>query len=319
MSARNVAAALDRQQYDVVLVYINRTGSWWLVDDVDVHENPTQELMPLLGQSSFRVLPSQDVLQIDVLLPILHGENGEDGSIQALAQLMHVPVVGCDMPGSVVCIQKHLTKKQLQQAGLPVTPYRVLYREQSRPYYTDIAQELGDTLFVKPSSLGSSIGISKVADAAQFDVALDLAFGYDRVVVVEAAVQARELEVALLERDDKVMASCVGEVIPDRAFYDYDSKYDDDSKTQAVIPAKIDGTVTSQIQDFARQAFRDLGCRGMARFDFFLDPEGKLYINEVNTIPGFTNISMYPKLWEASGIPNTMLLSTLIQQAIARD
>jgi len=314
-SSKNVDAAIDHEKYDVRYGYIDTTGQWWLVSSITDNVDDAVMLLPKLGTGS--LMAGDESLTVEVILPILHGENGEDGSVQALAQLLHIPVVGCDMTSSAIAMNKHIAKQVAMNHDMKVAPYAVHYGEQPLPLYTQLVEALGETLFVKPATGGSSVGVSKVHNQAELEQAVQQAHDYDRTVLIEKAVTARELEVAVLGDYIDNQVSAVGEIIPEGDFYTYDSKYDSNSTSQAVIPADIAPEIQEKLQRLAQRLFLILGLRGMARVDFFLDKQdGEIYFNEVNTIPGFTNISMYPKLWEQAGISTTVLLDQLISIAL---
>jgi D-alanine-D-alanine ligase len=314
-SALNVYAAIDMTQHDVTLGYIDEQGAWWVVDSIAQRTNETrQKMTPNLGNKSFLI--GEKTLSVDVIFPVLHGQNGEDGTVQGLAKLLNIPIVGCGIDGSVLCIDKTLTKQLLAGAGIPVVDYRIAYRDEMAPTYSELCIALGPNLFIKPAHLGSSVGVSKATDQSTFDTALELAYSFDKVVIIESAIVGRELEVAVLGATHQPHVSVVGEIVPDRDFYTYESKYDDASETKIVIPAAISAEVSAQIQTYAAQAFTLLRCGGLARIDFFVNTQGELYLNEVNTMPGFTNISMYPKLWEASGRSYSGLVDQLITLAV---
>lgn len=317
LSASNVHAAIDKSLFDVLLGYIDRQGQWWLAEEVTGVLPPNAErLVPLLGDKSFMTEPGGDIIAPDVILPILHGRNGEDGSVQALGQLLHIPIVGCDMTASAICMDKVATKEILSANDIPNAPYRVHRIGEADPNYKVLKEQLGATLFVKPARSGSSVGVSKVTSADELADALRLAHEHDSTILIEMAIAGRELEVAVLGNPPHHEASGVGEIIAGDDFYSYDAKYSADSRSQAVIPADIDGALAGRIRTLAHQAHTVLGCRGMARVDFFLDDEDTIYVNEVNTIPGFTNISMYPKLWQQEGVSYQELITRLILEAL---
>ncbi|HSD55946.1 MAG TPA: D-alanine--D-alanine ligase family protein [Candidatus Saccharimonadales bacterium] len=315
LSAQNLYAALDTQEVVPILCYIDRQGAWWQADGVAELEKPTVPITPILGSAQIKV--GEELVSIDVIFPVLHGTNGEDGAVQGLARLLHVPVVGCGLDGSVICIDKVLAKQLLEAATIPVVPYATFNASNAeKAVYGELASKLGYTLFVKPVRQGSSVGVHKVQNGVELKAAILDALQYDRDVLIESAVsKARELEVAVLGLSHDSKASVVGEIVPDRDFYDYASKYDSDSTSKVVIPAAISPEVAERIRAYAVQAFEVLHCQGLARIDFFLDGSGNVFLNEVNTMPGFTNISMYPKLWEATGLPYKQLVATLIDQA----
>jgi D-alanine-D-alanine ligase len=313
-SATNVLDAIDKTRFSIICCYIDRQGRWWSVDGATPNHRQSPRIEPILGGAAVRI--GSHSRAIDVLFPILHGQNGEDGTIQGLARMAHIPIVGCDIDGSAICIDKITTKRLLEQSGLPIVPYEVCHISQTR-HYVDIQSKLrGDTFFVKPARQGSSVGISKANTPAGFEAALAEAFQHDTKVIIEPAMQIREIEVAVMGATLNPSASIPGEIIPDRDFYSYESKYASDSASTIKIPANLSPAITSQIQIYARQAFTTLHCRGLARIDFFVDTDNTVYINEINTLPGFTSISMYPKLWEASGVPYQQLITALIDLAL---
>jgi len=267
-------------------------------------------------------------LQVDVIFPVLHGTFGEDGTVQGLLELAGIPYVGSGVLGSAAGMDKDVMKRLFAAAGLPIVPHITILRSElakSSPSVTKrIEKLLKYPLFVKPANLGSSVGISKVHNRAELAPALALAAGYDRKIVIEQGVEgrgknskARELEVAVLGNDDP-QASVVGEIVPGKEFYDYEAKYLSEGSVP-LIPAPISKAQTRQVRDMAIAAFRACDCSGLARVDFLLNPStGKLFLNEINTLPGFTSISMYPKLWAASGLAYRDLITRLIELAVER-
>ncbi|MEJ2009903.1 MAG: D-alanine--D-alanine ligase [Acidobacteriota bacterium] len=258
---------------------------------------------------------------IDVIFPVLHGTFGEDGTVQGLFELAGIPYVGAGVLGSAAGMDKDLMKRLFRDAGLPVVEWVVVLRgewEQSPARLRRLIEsKLGYPLFIKPANLGSSVGISKVHNRRELAPALDLAASYDRKVIVEKGFDAREIECSVLG-NDQPEASVPGEILPVNEFYDYEAKYVKEG-SELVIPAKLGRAETRRVRQMALEAFRAVDCAGMARVDFLLDrPSGNLFVNEVNTIPGFTPISMYPKLWEARGLPYPALLDRLIELALER-
>jgi D-alanine-D-alanine ligase len=312
MSAQNVVKALYTKKYSVLLGYIDLQGQWWHVPKVQAYADTSKlkGIEPVLGDGKIRV--GTKTIAIDTIFPVLHGSNGEDGTVQALAKLMHVPVVGCGVAASAICMDKVVAKQLLAGRSLPVVPY-VTYELGDEPLtYKDVMQKLGKTLFIKPARLGSSVGVSKVSTTKQFVDAIDASTKLDSKILIEQAITGRELEVAVLGGKE-VHASVVGEIVPDREFYDYESKYDSSSETLLEVPAGISQVVSDQIRQYALWAFKILGCSGLARIDFFFDEEsGTVYVNEVNTMPELSNTGMYAKLCEASGTSYTELVDELI-------
>lgn len=316
VSARNVAAAIDRTKYDVNFGFIDREGRWWLVNDVvDTVTEDAQQLVPQIGEAHFKI--GDHAVTPDVIFSVLHGQNGEDGAVQGLLQLLHIPYVGCDIAASAVAMNKHLMKQLTIAQGIAVVPYELHLAEDAAPVYDDIAQKLGGTLFVKPAGSGSSVGVNKATNQAELDAAIAEAHTHDRTVLIEKGINARELEIAVLGNYPNIETSEVGEIKPQGEFYSYDSKYDDASTSETIVPAELPAEVASQLKELAQKVFIMFGGRGMARVDFFLDKDsGDIYLNEVNTLPGFTNISMYPKLWQHAGLSYPELIDRLIQLAL---
>ncbi|NLR99463.1 D-alanine--D-alanine ligase [Rhizobium sp. P38BS-XIX] len=329
MSARNVVRAIDGGRYEIVPILIDRAGRWLLVEEKGgvlpepiAYEGTEVCLVPggkgrllALEGSSARALPA-----MDVLFPVLHGLNGEDGSIQGLAQIVGLPLVGCGILGSANAIDKDMAKRLLREAGLPVARSVTLVRG-DKPDFDEIAATLGSPVFVKPTRQGSSVGVSKVQDAASFETALAEAFRHDRKVLVEEFVRAREIEYAVLEQPDGTLfVSVPGEIATaaTHGFYSYEAKYLDQNGAVVTVPADIPAETANVLKRMAAEGFRALGCEGLARVDFFVRPDQSVVINEINTMPGFTNISMYPKAMDASGISYPDLISRLIEHGLAR-
>jgi D-alanine-D-alanine ligase len=259
--------------------------------------------------------------QLDVVFPVLHGTYGEDGTVQGLLELAGVPYVGCGVMASAAAMDKAIAKDVLIAHDLPVLPYVVVKRKTWQRAPNQVIAEVEESLiypvFVKPANMGSSVGVSKAHDRSELPAALDLAARYDRKILVEQGIEAREIEVSVLGNDDPI-ASIPGEVVPSREFYDYRAKYVDDD-SDLLIPAPLDSETTERVRQMALLAYKALDCAGMARADFFVDKvSGELWVNELNTIPGFTQISMYPKLWQATGISYAELIDRLIELAIER-
>lgn len=320
-SARNVYAAIDDTKFDVLLGYIDRAGKWWLIDSLDgeISAGDAVQLVPSMGNREFITLPETQAIRPDVIFAILHGKNGEDGSVQGLAQLLHIPIVGCDMTASSVCMDKILAKQICEANAISVVP-SVIYRAgDPTPDFSQLSVHLGLPLFVKPTRSGSSVGVSKVFTEDEFRTALDVALAEDSTVLIERGIAGRELEVAVLGNPPHHKASVVGEIMLADDFYSYEAKYSSESLSQGVMPAEIDSATSDRIRDMARRTYAALGCSGLARVDFFLADDGTVYMNEVNTIPGFTNISMYPKLWRHEGVSYSALIEQLIGFALKKD
>lgn len=311
-SAKNVYGAIDRSKYDVELCYITKDGKEWRhVSAIDDFEGPI--LRPLLGSGSF--LSSNGEVAIDVILPVLHGKHGEDGEVQGLANLLHIPCVGPSLIGAAITMDKDTTKRLLDSAGVPVVKWETWQVGDPRPSYDHLADSLSSVMFVKPANAGSSVGVSKVTDRQTLENALNLASEHDTMVLIEQAIDAREIELAVLGGVSP-RVSGPGEIIPGEDFYSYEDKYAEGSASVARIPADLTVDVAGQLRDLALKAYAATRGQGMARVDFFVTPNDEIYCNEINSIPGFTDISMYPKLWEHEGMTQTELIDQLIEAAL---
>ena len=325
-SALSIYKALDKGKYDVTLVGIDKNGRWVTPDAAHIQANLDTPRKIDLGKSrtAFHFDPAPGAnAKFDVFMPILHGTYGEDGTIQGLFDLAQVAYVGSGVIGSSVGMDKDMAKRVLEHAGLPVVPYITVRRHEfekdARRFLDEAEKRFGFPYFVKPANMGSSVGVHKVKSAGDAEGLLRDAFKYDTKVLIEKGVNARELEVSVLGNNDP-KASVVGEIVPTHEFYSYEAKYIDAKGADLFIPAKgLNERQVAQIQKLAVKCFSALECAGMARVDFFLDKgTGEFFINEINTIPGFTSISMYPKMWEASGLPYPRLLDRLIELALER-
>lgn len=320
MSARNVYAAMDDTRYEVLLCYIDTAGTWRKLDDwsqlhSDESEGDIVAVIP--GQQQLQVVQSGERIAIDILFPMLHGVHGEDGTIQGVATMLGVPYVGPSLLGAAVTMDKVLTKTLLQAAGIAVVPWEMWQTAQDYPHYDNLTAKLGDRLFVKPVAAGSSVGVSRVEQKEQFIAALDAAAEHDTEVLIERAIEATELEVAVLGSTPPEVARSVGEVVSSEGHYDYEAKYSANSTTTIRVPATVDDTQIEEARRLALQAYRATAGRGMARVDFFLEHDtNKLYVNEINSIPGFTNTSMYPKIWHTQGVTYGQLIDKLIADAL---
>jgi len=307
--------------HEVLPVFVDRRGGWWLQPGPGVSEEGGIPVFLVPSMSDKGVLRRLDdasvIARPDVYFPVLHGTFGEDGTMQGLLELAGVPFVGSGCAASAAGMDKAIMKGQFAAAGLAQARYRVLLHHQ-RDQASSAAEALGLPLFVKPANLGSSVGVSKVKRMEDLAEAVDLAFEYDRKIVLEEGLDAREIEIAILG-NDQPQASLPGEIVPDREFYDYDSKYLADSRTELRLPAPLHAAAVRECQELGVRVFQSVDASGYARVDFLMDRKtGKLYVNEINTIPGFTSISMFPKLWDASGIEYDDLLGKLVDLAFDR-
>lgn len=329
LSTESAIKNLDASKYEVLPIGITKQG------DFVLGEEAILKIMPDAGQKLQAAKKRADGndLQlcqnipatldcnlrkyIDVAFPLIHGYVGEDGAIQGLLKAFRVPFVGVDVLGSSVCMDKIITRKILRDAGLPVVRYEVLYPE-AKKTYKECAEKLGDVLFVKTADIGSSVGVSKVHNEKEFEEALADSFQYGNTVIVEQYFKGREIECAVLGNRGDIRASCCGEIVLHTDFYSYDAKYVDPDAADVVVPTNLDKSIADEVRKVAVRGFEALQCEGMARVDFFVRDSGEFIINEFNTVPGFTQISVYPKAWEKSGLPYPKLLDTLISLGIER-
>lgn len=315
-------AALDRDRWDVVPIGISKSGAWLAPAETKAALDTGTPAFVTGGEP---VLLSSEALSAlascDVAFPLIHGTNGEDGTLQGFLEIAGMPYAGAGVAASAIGMDKALMKALFREAGIPVTRYSVIrsweYTLSQKDSMELIEHAIGYPCFVKPANGGSSVGITRARSREDLPSAFEAAFAYDDKAVVEQAVIGREVECSVLG-NEQPEASIVGEIVPDRDFYDYDSKYDSASTTALYIPAPITDMVASEVRGLALRMYRVMGCEGYARVDFFLTPGDKVIANEVNTIPGFTSISMYPKLWEASGLDYTPLLTRILELALDR-
>jgi len=319
-SARNVFAALDDTEFEILLCFISKDGKWFLLDSFDQTSDfaSAPQLVPVLGSGSFMAMSDNRTFIPDVILPILHGENCEDGTIQGLAKLLHIPIVGCGVAASAICMDKVFTKQLLEYNGIKTVPYAIHLISEKTPSFDQLSEKLGSVLFIKPVNCGSSVGINKATNDEELRSALDEAHKFDSKVLIEQAINARELEVGILGSGENAAASEVGEITPDEDFYTFESKYSETSQSKVIIPADIETDLSGEIRKIAVKAYRTIGCEGLSRVDFFFSDDETLYLNEINTLPGFTNISMYPKLWRHKGLSYSSLIKSLINNALEK-
>ncbi|MDR0320680.1 MAG: D-alanine--D-alanine ligase [Treponema sp.] len=328
LSAKNIYDAIDKTKFKPVLIGIDKEGRWLLNDasqfllNADnpalVKLNPNGKSVSLRTEAGGQFsVNGTDNLRLDVVFPILHGPFGEDGTIQGFLKLADIPFAGAGILGSATGMDKDVMKRLLREAGLPIGKFLSIKSHEKPLSFSEIKAALGVPFFIKPANMGSSVGISKVNNEAELSAALKEAFLYDTKIVIEEFIPAREIECGVLGNEEP-SASVPGEVISSHDFYSYDAKYLDEKGASLEIPAKLDSETTKRIQTLAIKVFQTLCCEGLSRVDFFLKENGEILVNEINTMPGFTRISMYPKMWEASGIDYTELITRLIELAISR-
>ncbi len=329
-SASNIFNAIDTHIFEPTLLGMDKNGNWryhagYVEQNVDLtkHDYFSGSVEVFISNSGGRTAitdkKTNRILNVfDIAFPIIHGTFGEDGTLQGFLKLTGIPFVGPDVLGSAVGMDKDVTKRLLQDAGIPIADFFVLHQHTPDQYsFDEIVARLGLPLFVKPANAGSSVGVSKVTTKADFDIALSEAFKFDHKILVEEAVVGKEVECAVLGNEIP-KASVIGEIIPTRDFYSYQAKYIDADGARMKIPADVDENISGQIRELAVKAFRTICCEGMARVDFFLRHDNTFVINEINTLPGFTEISMYPKLWEQTGISYQDLITELINLSLKR-
>lgn len=329
-SSKGIMEAMDKDKYEVVPIGITKEGQWLTGGDIHQRLLDASAGHPLLGNRLPQVepspnnalaLPISETGPLDVIFPVLHGPFGEDGTVQGFLELVGVPYVGAGVTASALGMDKAISKRVFQAHGLPILPWLVALRQRWQAQPESVLAECESTLtypmFVKPANLGSSVGVHKAKNRVELRAGLNDAARYDRKLIIEQGIEAREIEVSVLGNDEPI-ASVPGEIIPSREFYSYAAKYLDNS-SELLIPAPLSPEQTEHVRQLAIDAFRALDVAGLARCDFLLDRQsGQIYLNELNTMPGFTPISMYPKLWEASGLPYSQLIDRLIELAIER-
>lgn len=325
LSARNIVSAMDRLAFTPIPIVISRQGCWHVLNEpAFCNESSDFEQILLTGElCTLMRLPEQTILltlsgkqiPIDAAFPLVHGPMGEDGTLQGLLEMMSIPYVGSGVLSSAIGMDKDIFKQILARHHISVGPFITLKDKNTIPSFEEVTKELDSKiLFIKPSVMGSSVGIRKVSTKEQYEEAVSQAFLYSFKVLIEKYLPGQEVECSVLGNQNPV-ASCVGEVIPHHEFYSYEAKYLDPNGAELVIPARLNPTVAEDIRRTAVRAFEVIECKGFARVDFFVTPENKVFVNELNSIPGFTAISMYPKMWEASGLDYTTLITKLIDFA----
>ncbi len=323
-SAKNVAAALDLAKFEPILIGISKEGTWYQFPDSGIFDKitalndaklPAQadpvSLVCMKGKAQVFSLESKKTKAVDVAFPVMHGTFGEDGCIQGLFKMMNLPFVGCGVLGSAVGMDKEVMKRLLKEAKIPSAKYEVVYSHAPMSFES-LSKSLGLPFFIKPANAGSSVGVHKIKSKSDYDEKIKDAMMYDHKVLAEEFVEGREVEVSVKGLNHQPKASVAGEITPTHEFYSYEAKYLDENGARLQIPAQVSANELQTIQKIACQAFQVLGCDGLSRVDFFLKKNGDVMLNEINTIPGFTKISMYPKMWEASGLKYQQLITELI-------
>jgi D-alanine-D-alanine ligase len=318
-SARNIGQYLDPTRFEPLFIGITTQGDWFHTATVTKDIAQGTPVSVRLTEKGAWVTSSGQVFMADVVFPVLHGTDGEDGSIQGLMRVMDLPMVGTGVLGSALSMNKLAAKQMLERFHVPVVPYQVLHRSEKIPAFAAVAAQLGVPFMVKAANLGSSVGVSKVKDELTYRQALDEAFQYDETVLIEEFITAREIECAILGNDPP-QASLPGEIVinPKYEFYTFDAKYVDPEAVTIEVPARLSDQESDRIRALSVQAYQILHGEDFARVDLFLAHDGRIFVNEINTIPGFTNSSMYPMMWKERGISFTDLITQLIEFALAR-
>jgi len=330
LSARNISDAIDSKLYEIIYLGISKEGSWYLFPNKDYlfkHALLTDQQKPTnysgatficeQGQGSLLETKNNNRIRVDIAFPVLHGTQGEDGCIQGLFKMMNIPFVGGSVLSSAICMDKEIVKKILEFEKIPVTPFLTLHKTNAYSYL-EVSKQLGATFFIKPANAGSSVGVYKIKTEKDFNEKLSLSFMFDHKVLAEAFIEGSEIEVSVKGNNQQAQSSVTGQIIPTHEFYSYEAKYLDENGAHFHIPAKISDEVSFKVRDYAIKAYNATGCDGLARVDFFVTKDNKIYLNELNTMPGFTAISMYPKMWEAAGINKTSLVNELIDLGLKK-
>ncbi len=329
-SIKNIYEALDKKLFEAHLIGISKEGSWYHIGSADSLKKMTSltdatlprdaqatSLVCQKGKPSLYLLEKNLSFEIDIAFPVLHGTFGEDGTIQGLFKMMNLPFVGTGVMGSAMGMDKEIMKRLLTYAGIPNARYSVLHKNKV-VNFNEIKNKLGLPFFIKPASSGSSVGVHKIKNEEEFELKLKDAFQYDEKVLAEEFIQGREIEISVLGHNDSPKASLPGEIILHHEFYSYEAKYLDEKGATPQVPANLTEDQIKNVQNVAIKTYELLCCDGFTRVDFFMKKSGEVYVNEINTLPGFTSISMYPKMWEASGLSYSDLITQLIELGLEK-
>lgn len=327
-SAKNIFKALDKKKYIPLLVGVSKEGTWYLIEektflnkssllDSDMNQETPISLVSFQGQTSIVNMKNFEKTSFDCIFPIIHGTNGEDGSLQGYFKILNVPFVGCGVLSSAICMDKEFMKVTLSNKGIANSKYVVVRKENSATY-NQLTSQLGSPFFIKPANAGSSVGVHKIKTEDEYMKKIVDSFLYDHKIIAEEFIQGREIECSVMGLNHDAKAATPGELNVKHEFYSYEAKYLDENGADIIIPAKLSPQKTEEIRSLAKKTFEAMGCDGMARVDFFMKANGELVVNELNTLPGFTKISMYPMMWETHGLPYTELISELIDLAFVK-
>ncbi len=327
-SAKNIFKSIDKKKYEPFLIGISKQGTWYQFEEdifsqVKALEDSKLKSKKMISLMSFQSKPvifsleSQEKTAIDCAFPIIHGTMGEDGTLQGYFKIVNLPFVGCSVLSSAIGMDKDYMKRLMTEAGI-ANSKSILIKRSEKVAFHELVTKLGLPFFIKPANAGSSVGVHKIKTEEDYELKLKDSFLYDHKVIAEEFIEGREIECSVMGLNQNPKASKPGELIVNHEFYSYEAKYLDANGAQIVIPAQLDENKTSQIQQLAIKTYQVLGCDGLTRVDFFLKKNGEIYVNEINTLPGFTQISMYPKMWEASGLSYENLITELIQLAFRK-
>ncbi|MBZ4683463.1 MAG: D-alanine-D-alanine ligase [Fusobacteriaceae bacterium] len=326
-SAKNIYEAVNKDKYDIKLIGVDKEGNWFLFDkaflenendpkNIKLKKNGIELGFSLRGKNSKLIkLDNKEEINLDIVFSIIHGTIGEDGALQGMLKVLNIPFVGAGILGSAVGMDKEIMKRLLINAGIKTSNY-IAIREKDIVDYEKIEEKLGYPMFVKPANMGSSVGINKAKNKTELKEAISEAFKYDNKIIIEEFIKGREIECAILEKNGEILASGIGEITPNldkHEFYSYEAKYIDENGAKLEIPAKLETEIVKKVQNISKEVFKILECKDIARVDSFLCENGDVYVNEINTLPGFTKISMYPKLWNEEGISYSELIDILIK------
>ena len=319
-SARNIFQFIDKTRFEPIPIGISTHGTWYRTIGVDKNIEAGEQLSLMLNAKTPKFVTQKESFQVDLIFPVLHGTDGEDGSIQGLLKAMSIPMIGTGVTGSAMSMNKLVSKRILKEAGIPVTKFLFNYFPDKKQYsFDEVVNTLGLPFMVKSASLGSSVGVSKVKSKTDFEKAVTESYSYDDCILFEEYIDGREIECALLG-NDPALASNPGEIVISKKyeFYTFDAKYVDGEAVTIEVPAKLEIGVVNKIKEVSIRAYQALGCEDFSRVDLFLTKAGAVYVNEINTIPGFTNSSMFPMMWKERGISFTELISKLADLALER-
>ncbi|MEY4615369.1 MAG: D-alanine-D-alanine ligase, partial [Pseudomonadota bacterium] len=320
-SARNIAAAIDKNKFNLVLMGLSKSGSWYLLNEVGSYKSlidaELSQKFPSIGFTFkngkarlFNTSTNDDIL-VDIAFPILHGTFGEDGCVQGFFKMLNIPCVGCGVLSSAAGMDKDVMKKIFTHAGIPNSPY-VLVRPWQPHSYKELCEKLGSPFFIKPANAGSSVGVHKIKSEQDYETKLKDAFLYDSKVIAEKFIPGREIEISVLGLSHSPKVSEPGEIRVLHEFYSYEAKYLDEQGAEIIIPAILSEATKNQVKALAAKAYTAINASGFARIDFFVQESGEIYLNEINTLPGFTNVSMFPKMWEATGLKYSDLITKIV-------